>query len=180
MAEEFLTVSGQPQLPPVGSGTTLVDGTVENAPLVWDGTAWSQSSGRILTTFIQPFSDDVQGIVQISSGIGADAGQIIITLGDGISLFPPIGLNILLSTYGNTSTGTLDGRNSALEEFTCITWGLLGEGSDVPAVGFFGVPIAVQPTVGGSTTTDLGDLQQVVRNMLTALEGLGLWIDGTV
>lgn len=95
-------------------------------------------------------------------------------------VFAALGGNANVGCNGDGKSTNLQVTNTASLSFTLLECTLTGESNDTPAIGAYGAPPAVQPTVGGDTHGDLAALQQVVRNMLTALETIGWWIDGTV
>jgi hypothetical protein len=106
-------------------------------------------------------------------------------LGDPIlTIFAPDGANVNMSCAGDGTSTLIAATNTAVNQFILFEATLTGESNDSPSLAFYGGAPIVQPTVGGSTTTDLADLQQVVRNLLDALStdgsGVSLLINGTV
>jgi len=160
-------------------------------PLVWsdDGLGsgeWVPAQPPTLFAFIQvteilPNSLDLAGEVALRSA----AGYIGMNLSDPIlTIFAPDGADANISCAGDGTSTLIAATNTAVNQFVLFEATLSGESNDSPSLALYGGVPVVQPTVGGSTTTDLADLQQVVRNLLDALStdgsGVSLLINGTV
>lgn len=111
-----------------------------------------------------------------------DPGQIAFAAGPNTGNFIQIQNNGIVISAGETGSSLSVSADSGIAFTTPGPYNIQGDSINIVAnsMSFFNAntPIA-QPTVTGSTTTDLTALQATARNLLTALANLGLIVDGT-
>lgn len=155
----------------------------DNVPLVWNGgtASWGPAAPPFIFPAVQvtnvvPNNSDPLAEVALRSA----SGYVGITSFDGdVALFAPLGGSAIVTSQGDGKSVFVNCQNSVAAQFTLIEATLTGESNDAPSLGFYGAPPVVQPTISGVTTGTLAQLQAVVRDILTKVEAMGLWVDGT-